>query len=52
MKYTSEDNENFQKLHEFTENKKKESYAYLYQQQEEGDRRCNPEQDLMLQGKI
>ena len=50
VKFTSEDNDNFQKLHDFTENKKKERYAYLYAQQEEGDRRCDPTAALALKG--
>merc|ERR1712242_73286 len=48
VKFTSEDNDNFQKLHDFTESKKKERYAFLYQQQEEGDRRCDPTKALAL----
>ena len=51
MKYTSEDNDNFQQLHAFTEDKKKARYAYLYAQQEEGDRRCDPKNALKLLGK-
>ena len=50
MKYTSEDNDNFQQLHAFTEDKKKARYAYLYAQQEEGDRRCDPKKALKLLG--
>lgn len=41
-KFTSEDNDSFQKVHNFTEEKKKERYAYLYAQQAEGDRMCDP----------
>ena len=52
VKYTSEDNHNFQKLHEFTENKKMEKYAHLYLQQKEGDRRCDPTKDLAIKGTI
>jgi len=48
VKYTSEDNDNFQQLHAFTEDKKKARYAYLYAQQEEGDRRCDPKNALKL----
>ena len=51
VKYTSEDNDNFQQLHAFTEDKKKARYAYLYAQQEEGDRRCDPKNALKLLGK-
>jgi len=50
VKYTSEDNQSFQKLHRFTEDKKKEEFAYLYAQQEEGDRRCDPTESLKLKG--
>ena len=53
VKFTSEDNESFQKLHRFTEEKKKEEYAYLYAQQEEGDRRCTEDakEALRLKGR-
>ena len=51
VKYTSEDNQSFQKLHKFTEDKKKEEFAYLYAQQEEGDRRCDPTDSLALKCK-
>ena len=39
-KFTSEDNDSFQKVHKFTEEKKKEQYAFLYAAQEQGDRMC------------
>ena len=50
VKYTSEDNESFQHLHKFTEDKKKEQYAYLHAFQAEGDRRCDPTADNRLKG--
>ncbi|CAG5112732.1 Oidioi.mRNA.OKI2018_I69.chr2.g6913.t1.cds [Oikopleura dioica] len=39
-KFTSEDNDSFQKVHKFTEDKKKEQYAFLYAAQEQGDMMC------------
>jgi len=39
-KFTSEDNDSFQKVHKFTEDKKKEQYAFLHAAQEQGDRMC------------
>lgn len=49
-KFTSEDNDSFQKVHKFTEDKKKEQYAFLYAAQEQGDRMCEDKDANKLMG--
>ena len=49
-KFTSEDNDSFQKVHKFTEDKKKEQYALLYAAQEQGDRMVEDKDANKLMG--